>query len=217
PEVDEVPGDQQGQDARCRGAGDAAGVGGAGRADEGAQEHGDGEAEEGDEDDGVEVEDGPFLVEEPGEVAGRDAAGDGARAPVAAEEPAPQDVEDGEAAHPPQHRGADRQDLAGALLGRVGRAAVGAGGRGLVEVGDGAAGDQPAPRVGLVGVRRGQADVELVDLGLVVPQAAPPVGEQPGPVAVAAVLDRPVAVVAAAAVGGGEDPAGPGHDVGDDG
>src|SRR5690606_19015154 len=102
PEVDEVPGDQQGQDARCRGAGDAAGVGGAGRADEGAQEHGDGEAEEGDEDDGVEVEDGPFLVEEPGEVAGRDAAGDGARAPVAAEEPAPQDVEDGEAAHPPQ-------------------------------------------------------------------------------------------------------------------
>src|ERR1044072_7829389 len=42
------------------------------------------------------------VEHEPGRGAGRAAAGDGARAPVAAEEPAPQDVGDGEGGGPPQ-------------------------------------------------------------------------------------------------------------------
>lgn len=82
----------------------------------------------------------------------------------------------------------------------------------LVEVRHGQAQHEPAPRVGLVRVARGQADVEVVHLVLVVPQAAQPVREQPAPGGVLALGGRPVAVVALVR----DDPAGPRHDVRDD-
>ena len=206
-EVDEVPDDEQHEDPRTHRSRGPASLTHPRWPQHRPHQHRYGQAQIRHEGDRVEGEDRTVLVVEPRKVTRAHRTKDGARAPVAAQCPPVEQVEEREARRPPQQGCPEREDRLRAAGRRCGSFPAGSPSRrSTPPVARG-----PASSTGWTRAVRGvQPHVELVDPVLVVPQA-PQGGRYPRPQATPVI--RPVPPVPLV----GQEPAGPRHQIRDEG